>query len=175
MAPAYVPLICRCSAHVNLKIPMETVLSIYSIITDGKIPYVKTALLEIEFSGTAEEYEMFVSILIDDKIVITKQLSTEITSFRYNIPDSDHTIEHELRIEISGRPMGAMLHIHSISIEGLCMRLTMLDSGTCKQNGEPSVPTELMGQVGYQSLKFTTPIYPWLLANERKDTYYYSH
>ena len=150
-------------------------MSIYSIITDGKIPYVKTAVLEIEFSGTAEETEMFVSILIDDKIVTAKQLSTEITRFKYNIPDSNQTIEHELRIEISGRPMGAMVHIHSISIEGLCMRLTMRDSGTCEQNGEPAVPCQLMGQVGYQSLKFTTPIYPWLLANEREDTYYYPH
>ena len=84
-------------------------------------------------------------------------------------------LHHELRIEISGRPMGAMLHIRSISIEGLCMRLTIMDSGTCKQNNEHAVPSEYMGQVGYQSLKFTTPIYPWLLANERDNTYYYPH
>jgi hypothetical protein len=154
---------------------MEIVLNIYSIITDGKIPYVKTAVLEIEFSGTAEDPAMFVSILIDDKIVITKQLSTEITRFKYNIPDSDQTIEHELRIELSGLPMGAMLHIRTIRIEGLCMASTMRNSGTCEQNGEPTVPSECMGQVGYQSLKFTTPIYPWLLANEREDTYYYPH
>jgi hypothetical protein len=154
---------------------MEIVLGIYSIITDGKIPYVKTALLEIEFNGTAEESEMFVSILIDDKIVITKQLSTEITRFKFNIPDSNQTIEHELRIELSGRPMGPMLHIRSISIEGLCMRLTMSDSGTCKQDGETARPFQYMGQIGYQSLKFTTPIYPWLMANERNDTYYYPH
>jgi hypothetical protein len=160
---------------VNFKIPTETVLSIYSIITDGKISYVKTALLEIEFSGTAEDPAMFVSILIDDEIVTTKQLSTEITRFKYNIPDSNQTIEHELRIEISGRPIGAMLHIRSISIEGLCMRSTMSNSGTSKQNGEPAVPSEYMGQLGYQSLKFTTPIYPWLLANESDNTYYYPH
>ena len=154
---------------------METVLSIYSIITDGKIPYEKTSLLEIDFSGTANDPEMFVSILIDDKIVITKQLSTETTRFKYNMPDSDQTIEHELRIELGGLPMGAMFRIHSIRIEGLCMELTMNDSGTSKQNGEPAVPCEYMGQVGYQSLRFTTPIYPWLLANERNDTYYYPH
>jgi hypothetical protein len=150
-------------------------LSIYSIITDGKIPYAKTALLEIEFSGTVDDPAMFVFILIDNEIVTTKQLSTDITRFKYNIPDSDETIEHELRIEVRGRPTGAMLHIHRICIEGLDMRLTMEDSGTCELDGEPAVPSEYMGQVGYQSLKFTTPIYPWLLANERKDTYYYPH
>ncbi len=150
-------------------------MSIYSIITDGKIPYAKTALLEIEFSGTVDDPAMFVFILIDNEIVTTKQLSTDITRFKYTIPDSDETIEHELRIEVRGRPTGAMLHIHSIRIEGLDMRLTMEDSGTCELDGEPAVPSEYMGQVGYQSLKFTTPIYPWLFANERKDTYYYPH
>jgi len=150
-------------------------LSIYSTITDGKIPYVKTALLEIEFSGTADDPATFVFILIDNKIVTTKQLSTEVTGFKYNIPDSDETTEHELRIEVRGRPTGAMLHIHNICIEGLDMRLTMEDSGECQLDGEPAVPSEYMGQVGYQSLKFATPIYPWLFANERKDTYYYPH
>jgi len=154
---------------------METVLSIYSNIIDGKIPYVKTALLEIEFSSTADDPATFVFILIDNKIVTTKQLSTKPTRFKYNIPDSDETTEHELCIEVRGRPTGAQLRIHSIQIEGLCMRLTMEDSGTCKLDGESAVPSEYMGQVGYQSLKFTTPIYPWLLANERKDTYYYPH
>lgn len=154
---------------------MGIVLSIYSTITDGKIPYEKTASLEIDFSGTANDPATFVFILIDNKIITTKQLSIEITEFKYNIPDSDETIEHELRIEVRGRPTGAMLHIHSIRIEGLDMRLTMEDSGTCELDGEPAVPSEYMGQVGYQSLRFTTPIYPWLLANERKDTYYYPH
>ena len=46
-----------------------------------------------------------------------------------------------------------------------CYRI--IDLGTQK--------SEYMGQVGYQSLQFTTPIYPWLIANERKDTYYYPH
>lgn len=150
-------------------------MSIYSTIIDGKIPYEKTSSLEIDFSGTANDPATFVLILIDNEIITTKQLSTEITEFKYNILDSDETIEHELRIEVRGRPTGAMLHIHSIRIEGLDMRLTMEDSGTCELDGEPSVPSEYMGQVGYQSLRFTTPIYPWLLANERKDTYYYPH
>ena len=159
----------------NLKTPTETALSIYSNILDGKPPYVRTAGLEIEFVGTAADPEMEVSIAVDNKVILTKTLSTDITKFECNIPDSDETTEHELRIELHGNPTGARLHIHYIRIEGLDMRLTMEDSGTCELDGEPAVPSEYMGQVGYQSLKFTTPIYPWLLANERKDTYYYPH
>ena len=154
---------------------METALSIYSNILDGKTPYNKTALIEIEFSGTSADPAMFVLIVIDDKVLMTKQLSADTTKFEYQLPDHENPAEHDLRIEVRGNPAGAMLHIHSICIEGLDMRLTMEDSGTCKLDGEPAVPSEYMGQVGYQSLQFTTPIYPWLIANERKDTYYYPH
>ena len=154
---------------------METALSIYSNILEGKTPYNKTALIEIEFSGTAADPAMFVLIVVDDKVLMTKQLSTDTTKFEYQLPDHENPAEHELRIEVRGKPTGSMLHIHSICIEGLDMRLTIEDSGTCKLDGEPAVPSEYMGQVGYQSLQFTTPIYPWLIANERKDTYYYPH
>jgi hypothetical protein len=165
---------------------METVLSIYSNIFDGKTAYFKTAVLEIEFSATSQDPAAQVHIVIDNQVMLTKKFSTDVTKFEYDIPEpktvygndilseTDIT-EHELRIEVSGRPTGAQLRIHSIRIEGLCMRLTMEDSGTCELDGESAVPSEYMGQVGYQSLRFTTPIYPWLLANERKDTYYYPH
>jgi hypothetical protein len=159
-------------------------LSIYSTILDGKIPAVITALLEIEFSATRQDPAAQVHIVIDNQVMLTKKFSTDITKFEYAIPEpktvygilsETDIVEHELRIEVSGRPTGAQLRIHSIRIEGLCMRLTMEDSGTCELDGESAVPSEYMGQVGYQSLRFTTPIYPWLLANERKDTYYYPH
>jgi len=154
---------------------MEIALSTYSTIIEGKTPYNKTALLEIEFSGTANDPGMFVFISVDGKVTLRKQLSTDITKFEYKLPDTEETVEHELRIEVRGKLSGAMLRIHHISIESLDMRLTMEDSGDCWFGDEQAVPSEYMGQVGYQSLKFTTPIYPWLLANERKDTYYYPH
>jgi hypothetical protein len=159
----------------NLEKNTETALSIYSTILDGKTPYQKTALLEIEFSGTAADAAMFVAIWIDGKVLMVQQLSTDTTRFEHTIPDHADPAEHELRIEVRGRPTGAQLHIHSIRIEGLDLRLTMEDSGTCELDGAPAVPSEYMGQVGYQSLQFATPIYPWLLANERKGTYYYPH
>ena len=159
----------------NLETPTETVLSIYLNIIDGKIPYHKTALLEIDFSGTANDTSVFVIITIDGDVAITKQLSTDITNLQYRITDTEETKEHELRIEVRGKPSGAMLHLHRIAIEGLDMRLTMEDSGTCELDGQKAIPSEYMGQVGYQSLKFTTPICPWLLTNEQKDSYYYRH
>jgi hypothetical protein len=159
---------------------MEIVLSIYSNILDDKIPYEKTALLEIQFSCTRSTPLMSVVISVDKKNIIVQPFSTEVTQLSHKVPEPHNNSveppqEHELCIEVRGEATGAMLHIHSIRIEGLCMRLTMEDSGTCELDGEPAVPSEYMGQVGYQRLKFMTPIYPWLLANERKDTYYYPH
>lgn len=150
-------------------------MSIYSNIIDGKIPFVKTALLEIEFSGTENAPEISVAIVVDNTVIALMPLSTEVYKFEYNIIDSNEITQHEFRIELRGDPQGTRLHIHKILIEGLDMRLTMEDSGTCVMHNIPHVPSEYMGQEGYQSLRFTTPIYPWLLANERKDTYYYPH
>ena len=70
--------------NVNLKTPTETALSIYSTILEGKTPYVKTAVLEIEFSGTANDPAMEVSIVVDNKVMLTKSLSTDITKFECN-------------------------------------------------------------------------------------------
>lgn len=150
-------------------------MSIYSTIIHGKTPYLKTARLDIEFAGTADDPAMIVVISIDGEVMLMRPLTIETYTFEYDFQDNKDVEEHEFKIEVRGKPTGAMLHLQRISIEGLDMRLTMEDSGECYLDGVQSVPSEYMGQVGYQSLKFTTPIYPWLLANQRKDSYYYHH
>ena len=148
-------------------------MSIYSTILEGKKAPDNTAHLELVFSSTTDDPVTTVSIELDGKVLLTQNLSTQITKFEYKV--SDVPQDHEFKIRLNGRPTGAMLHIHSICIEGLSMRLTMEDVGKCELDGQVAIPSEYMGQVGYQSLQFSTPIYPWLLANERKDSYYYHH
>ena len=148
---------------------MEIALTTYSIL-NGKIPYRKQASLEIEFSGTKQENNITVEILLDERVVLSQLLTTEVTKLLHMFDDEPG--ERELRIVLKGTPQGAMLHVHHIRIEGLNLRLTMEDSGTCIMNNVPHIPSEYMGQAGYQSLKFSTPIYPWLLENERKPDYY---
>ena len=145
-------------------------MSIYSTIIQGKVAYRKQASLEIEFSGTEQENNITVEISLDDRVILTQSLATKVTKLLHMF--NDEPGEHELRIELKGDPQGARLHIHHILIEGLNLRLTMEDSGTCIMDNIEHVPSEYMGRPGYQSLKFTTPIYHWLLNNERKDTYY---
>lgn len=136
----------------------------------GKIPYLKQATLEIEFSGTHNDDDMFVEIAVDDRIVLSQTLTTKSTKLTHMV--NDEPAQHELQIRLKGIPRGTQLRIHKILIEGLNMRMTMEDSGACVMNNVDHIPSEYMGQVGYQSLKFTTPIYPWLLENERKPDYY---
>lgn len=149
---------------------MEIVLSIYSTILKGKIDYHRRAELSIDFSATRDDVNLEVDIILDGCVLLTQTLTTTITKFSHMF--SDEPGEHEFCISLRGNPTGAMLHIQSIRIEGLNLRLTMEDSGTCVMNNVPHIPSEYMGQAGYQSLKFTTPIYPWLLENERKPDYY---
>ncbi len=150
----------------------------------GKKNYSKTAGLEIEFSSgvligktwyPGDEGDLNITIALDGKILCVQLLSSTITKFVYNFDDTSETTERELTIMLNGHDNGPMLRIHAIRIEGLNMRLTMEDSGQCIMRGQTCVPSEYMGQVGHQSLKFTTPIYPWLLSNQQKPTYYYEN
>lgn len=143
---------------------------ITSSILDGKIPYRKQGCLKIVFSGTRNGDDLDVEITLDNRTLLTQTLTTKTTTFLHMFDDEPG--EHELRIYLKGNPQGAMLHIHSIFIEGLNMKNVVENSGTCVMDNISHIPSEYMGQVGYQSLKFTTPIYPWLFANERYDTYY---
>lgn len=143
---------------------------ITSSIPKGKIPYCKQASLYIEFSSTKDDSNTTVEIVLNDRVLLTQSLQTTTTYLTHKF--SDEPGEHDFRIVLKGNPQGAMLHIHRITIEGLNMRSTIEDSGTCVMNNISHVPSEYMGQVGYQSLKFTTPIYPWLFKNERNDQYY---
>lgn len=141
----------------------------YSIFK-GKQHYHKQASLDIQFCGTKDDSDFVVEIVLNDRVLVSQALVTTPTRLIHLF--SDDPDEYELQIVVKGAPRGDMLHIQHIRIEGLNMRNTMEDSGTCMMNNTAHIPSEYMGLPGYQSLKFTTPIYPWLLANERKPTYY---
>lgn len=148
---------------------MVTVLNISSILK-GKIPYRKQASLEIEFSGTHDDNDMIVEIALDDHVLLSQPLATNTTKFIHMVDDEPG--EHELQIRLKGIPRGSQLRIHNIFIEGLNMRMVMEHCGTCIMNNTEHIPSEYMGQIGHQSLKFSTPIYPWLFENEQHDRYY---
>lgn len=143
---------------------------ITSSILDKKIPYRKQAELYVELSATENNPSIEVEVILDNTVLLAHPLTTAVTHVTHKFDDEPG--EHELKIVLKGNPTGAMLCIRDLRIEGLNMQSTMSDSGTCIMNNVPHIPSEYMGQVGYQSLKFTTPIYPWLFNNEQNDHYY---
>lgn len=157
----------------------------------NKPTVINTAALDIEFSaGTMINYQTWtpelgcdlqIQIILDKIVILDQALTTELTQFHYDFADTVDTQEHELQIVLSGVPdeqvedTNVMLKIHNIWIERLNMHLAMEDQGQYyHHSGEVHVPSEYMGCNGYWSLKFTTPIYPWLLEIERKPDYYYA-
>ena len=150
-----------------------------------------TAELDIEFSaGTMINYETWtdslshdlqIQIVLDQQVILDQALTTDVTRFHYDFADTVDMQEHELQIVLTGVPdeqvenTNVMLKIHNIWIERLNMHLVMQDYGQYyHQSGEVHVPSEYMGCNGHWSLKFSTPIYAWLLDKELKPDYYYN-
>lgn len=180
------------------------------MIIPGKIPYVKTASLDISISaGTminqatwvpARDYDSYfnstipapyknlsVTIYLDNQMLLSSTLESTI-NFHYDFLDTDETTNHCIKIVTNGFSedqcyfsngignVSPMIKINSIHIEHLNMANTLEDSGACFQDtaNNASASTEYIGQNGNLVLNFSTPIYVWLLENERTSNYYYN-
>lgn len=152
---------------------------------------INTAELDIEFSaGTmindqtwtpVLDCDLRIQIILDQQVLLDQALTTELTKFHYDFIDTVHTQEHELQIFLSGVPeeqaenANVMLKVHNLWIERLNMHSALEDYGQyIHDNNKVQVPSEYLGCNGYWSLKFTTPIYAWLLDKECKPEYYYN-
>lgn len=168
-------------------------------ILQGKIQYVKRASLDIVFgfgniinhtqwepAGQDFFTDLQVEIYLDDQLLLKQYSDDQVHEFHYDFEDSSTTTERELRIGCSGFlpkhfpvfEIVPMLYIQSVHIEGLDMHQTLIDHGQAVYHDDPTQERSAyprIGHNGYQSLKFTTPIYAWLLDNERKDAYYCRH
>jgi hypothetical protein len=136
----------------------------------------------------AKPYDsLTVSITLDGNLLLESNVNS-LVKLNHEFTDSEETTSRCLKIIVKGfdekfccyvdgiGEVSPMIKIDSFQIENLNMMLTMEDSGKCFYDDSPtdeSVPSMVIGQNGFQVLEFTTPIYPWLLANERKPEYYY--
>jgi hypothetical protein len=123
-----------------------------------------------------------VEIWIDDQQIINQEWVTEKIDFCHEMPD--HEAEHELRVVMKNkRPehteidesgnivKDACLSINDVSFDGIDPNylITNLTTYTHDFNGT-GIQTEdkffgTIGCNGVVSLKFTTPVYLWLLEN----------
>lgn len=159
----------------------------------GKINYIQMAQLDVHLSAGCmanfqdwktyvnNDHSCEVKILFDDVVIYHDNVSVHGVKFHYEFEDDSS--EHEVKLELVNVPdpifeceieYHHMLKIDGIWIEQLNFQNVMEDLADCKYGNIPAKAGDFMGQPGYQSLKFTTPIYRWLLVNQAKSSYYYN-
>jgi hypothetical protein len=130
--------------------------------------------------------DLQVRIELDNNVLVEGQMTQKI-EFEHMFEDSELITEHVLKIRLSGLNdshrvyldnvgnLAPMLRIEGIWIEQLSMRLVLEDHGQCFYNNtsDAQIPSEFIGQNGTQVLKFSTPIYPWLISVQKKPDYFY--
>ena len=179
------------------------------MIIPGKIPYIKKANLKLSISAgiminqsdwiPAHDHAVYfgdkyaapydrimVKIYLDDQILASQSMDQPL-HMDYDFLDTDTTVDHFLKIAVSGfeqkfyeqiKDIGdpyPMIAIDTIKLENLNMQQIIQDHGSYVLADTPNtvtIPSTHMGQSGYQSLYFTTPIYVWLLENEANPNYY---
>jgi hypothetical protein len=120
-----------------------------------------------------------ITIKLDQQLIFESTINN-LTQVTHVFEDSADIRHHALTIHINGindqhRPRwpgdqsgGAMLKIHSITIEDMDMRWVMPELGNyILEDGSINIATELAGSNGIQTLPFTTPIYSWLIEHHK--------
>jgi len=168
------------------------------LVPEGKIAYIKRASLDIVFSFgnivnhvtwiPADENfhrDLQIEIYLDDQLLLSQLSDDKVHEFHYDFEDSTDLLQRELRIGCSGFlpkhfpvfEIVPMLYIQKVCIEGLNMHQLMLDHSQgvyVDDEDRDQAAYPRIGHNGYMSLKFETPIYPWLLKKEQ-DNFYYRH
>ena len=118
-----------------------------------------------------------ITVKLDQQVIFESKING-LVEVMHVFEDSSDIQHHTLTIHVNGidnqhRPQwptgqngGAMLKLHSITIEDLDMCRIMSELGNYTlQDGSVNIATKLAGSNGIQTLPFTTPIYSWLIEN----------
>ena len=159
----------------------------------GKIDYIKTASLDIHLeTGHMIDFKQWVpsvqkciiKIMLNDTVLHHGDINGQI-KIAHKFLDLDNST-YDLQIVIEEIAHGfncdnlwasPMLHIQGVWIENLNLGLAFEEYGKCHYATHPDIttPSNFIGNVGVQSLQFTTPIYSWLLSIDTyPDATYYS-
>jgi hypothetical protein len=143
-----------------------------------------SSLFEENFSNWKVDVEL------DGAVMASHTFLTPDMDVYFDFPDTDELTSHTISVKFSGKdPVenttienfgegNPMWIIKKIQIEKLNMFQTFEDVGKCICYDSPDivqVPSKFMGSNGYHQLEFTTPMYHWLLDNEKESMYYYNN
>lgn len=164
-------------------------------IFSGKIHYEKYFTLSVKLiTGYMFEFNNWVpeqigdfdfSISVDSNILFRNSMDQMVTTLDLKIPDPESVTDHVLKFEMhrvppvikrNNKTYHPVIKIDNVQFDSLAMNRLLEDDGQCVFYNRPfesNNPGEFIGETGYYSLNFQTPIYPWLLKNEKKPDYYY--
>ena len=142
----------------------------------------ETVKISFDVETSDSECPLGIEIWLDDIVLLTNNHVQETVSFSHDI--NDHDGEHELRIVMLGKTSDhtivdeagnivkdAILQISNVVIDDIDVNQLFLDKCVYTHNfngTQPEIQDTFHGIAGCNgniSLKFSTPIYLWLLEN----------
>ena len=141
-----------------------------------------TALISCSINTTDALANLGIEVWLNDQHILNQDHVAELIEFKYELPDDD--AEHELRFVMKHKTTehtkideqgaivsDACLTVSNLAFDGIELKQIFIDHAvyTHDFNGsQAEIQTKFYGDMGCNgtvSLKFTTPIYLWLLEN----------
>jgi hypothetical protein len=141
-----------------------------------------TSLISCSINTTDVLASLGIEIWLDDRQILNQEHVVELIEFKHELPDDDS--EHELQFVMKNKTIehtkideqgnivsDAQLTISNLAFDEIELKQIFIDRAVYTHNFN-GTQTEIqdkfyseMGCNGTVSLKFTTPIYLWLLEN----------
>ena len=141
-----------------------------------------TALISCSIGTTDVSANLGIEVWLNDQQILNQEHVAELIEFKYEFPDDD--AEHELRFVMKHKTTehtkideqgiivtDACLTVSKLAFDEIELKQIFIDHAvyTHDFNGsQAEIQTKFYGDMGCNgtvSLKFTTPIYLWLLEN----------
>jgi len=141
-----------------------------------------TALISCSINTTDASAKLGIEVWLNDQQLLNQDHVSELIEFKYDLPDED--AEHELRFVMKNKTVehtkvdeqgniiaDACLIITELAFDEIELKQIFIDQAvyTHDFNGtQEIIQTKFYGEMGCNgtvSIKFTTPIYLWLLEN----------
>ena len=141
-----------------------------------------TINLSVDINPTNAAIPLGLEVWLDDHLIYSNESVNQLIKISHTVPDDDG--QHELKFVLKNKlpehtkidsnnniVSDALLEIKNIQFDGIQLGHMFLELATYSHNYNntgPEVQQQFCGSMGCNgtvSLKFTTPIYLWLLEN----------
>jgi len=123
-------------------------------------------------------HQLCVKIILDGNVLLDRTVGTDVIQLHHDFVDSETETEHTLQIVLTGlesefnhfykdKDVFVLFKINDVFIEQLPMQYILEQLGKYHHTDATiTSPSQYTGYNGQYVLKFTTPIYSWLLDHD---------